>query len=1641
MTADFQVGFSILAIPDGCAPDGKKCRISLSIAPDASTKGVDLREWPRVVSEIARVGFRVSIGKISGAEVDKRSVERISTISVLPLCAASRAEFSGRATELWKRLFAHPGFCALYDVLRERRVRPDLGADCVRSLYGSPRVADVIDVTRALYGSATAASLLSAFAVASDRDEISGSYVDRRAETFPHLRWWENVLSECLPPPRPSDPIGQLTPPSLESGWFKSSIEAVKRLERNARRLRGEGDSSDADSGENGDGDTGAFANLATDFRSRTDSAFWRGEGPAIKADVLRDEIAIQRELAGLGSHRHSALASLTDGSSPCEAAGRKLAAILSYSTLANYLGFVVDLEVAASDLGVSESAARSYGAISVEVDGEAPGGAFAPAPRRRWTTFVFRKESPQFPAYFGPSPRAETIGKPIASDQPLRDGVLNLAVKTDAGRPRFVLDALDISSAIGSLVEQNAELFNSKRQGRQSNSLSTKLPSLRRRGIALIDTDVVGQGIEQGKRRREESQTPILDAEDLLQGFRIDAALGYEPEDFSDVGRWRPLMARTVEFGAEDVPAEFVAEIKCLQDRDHGHTRPMTREDVLEDGGRTRAHVEVPHSELFTWAGGSLAVPASDEGTSETPCCDLEMAHAGAGSVCVDPKTELDIDIEWDLSVEEQERPLPLRYGASYLFGARACFVNGCGLPFEQARQQYVRRDIQVVLGSPSGAPFPYRRLEEIDAPEVLLPWDDRIVSRPQSDWPGEGPDVLVVRSGDRDTRAAQRFIVPPRTTFDLSEEHGAFDGFDGDRPQGAFSKPARIRADLDQDTGSFPIARDGSWEHLLLDPDGHEPQAPGRGAVLVLDASATAPDQPYFPDPLASQLHARLLPEPAAAPWFRAMRGAVPFWSGEDPSDAEPVVLELRRAEAGENGPFRGWFEERSSQLVRPRNSMAAVNLNKLSVLLAPAEELDLEIWSSPGARKLRSLHEIFLRSAEQVEKLSEVELTGLRNTTARPHAFNIAWKRLADPSQRDGQWDCILREAPQRNVFNRRIIRLVHAVDRPLRVPSFVWSQGESSTLRLRTVAITVDNSKGQHGWAEFIDNQASPDPMTWRGKIGGATTFFVGEIEVHRPSTGRVRCHARWEEHRADSTRRVPEKREPDGRLAESRLVFDPQKQEARLFAIDAVRMNEEVRDKTLDLLRDDDHALRSLSHSFADGRARRLTLTLVATSRFRRFFEAEGEAKPDDARDLAGQFELESEGPAAVVWADSVTRPAKPPIEGKVASNGWVLPAFRWSLERCDGGDVLRVTRIGSVHLCLGTSWHSSGEGELLGVVFWPPSHSQDAAAPAVVDSLGDAETRSEERGPYELERIDLCQIDKETGAYASYVTRWGSDPIHLSGAPEDLLTPERFSGYVARASNLPLTLAPDEEADDAPPAPTLPVTVLGYAPELDERDGWFCDIEIDPGPAYFPFVQLGICRYQPHSIPGVELSPPERAWVQVPPRRTAEVVLSGGHCVTVKVHGVGYHRSDIGPGDYAPEVRHLADVPLLNVRLVRASGCAKDDERPSAWVAAVDDEGLPIEQLRLTPTRSGAEVLWTATVQLPCDRREEHFGLMVEEVEFMAQDRAPEEKSTVRTFATEMVERAPTFAYVFDLKSEDVGSAAKLSAQLEEQTK
>ena len=74
-----------------------------------------------------------------------------------------------------------------------------------------------------------------------------------------------------------------------------------------------------------------------------------------------------------------------------------------------------------------------------------------------------------------------------------------------------------------------------------------------------------------------------------------------------------------------------------------------------------------------------------------------------------------------------------------------------------------------------------------------------------------------------------------------------------------------------------------------------------------------------------------------------------------------------------------------------------------------------------------------------------------------------------------------------------------------------------------------------------------------------------------------------------------------------------------------------------------------------------------------------------------------------------------------------------------------------------------------------------------------------------------------------------------------------------------------------------------------------DRELYYSDIEFASGSAYFPFIRLALCRYQPHSMAGIEMSPVRLAdFAQLAPDRWVSLAYPSATEVDVTVVGHSY---------------------------------------------------------------------------------------------------------------------------------------------------
>ncbi len=335
-------------------------------------------------------------------------------------------------------------------------------------------------------------------------------------------------------------------------------------------------------------------------------------------------------------------------------------------------------------------------------------------------------------------------------------------------------------------------------------------------------------------------------------------------------------------------------------------------------------------------------------------------------------------------------------------------------------------------------------------------------------------------------------------------------------------------------------------------------------------------------------------------------------------------------------------------------------------------------------------------------------------------------------------------------------------------------------------------------------------------------------------------------------------------------------------------------------------------------SWPDTHHRQVTYTLIGSTRYTEFF---------DADELPGDDDPQSRSEPVELAIPSSSRPAAPVVLETV-------PLIHWEeLVEPEQPFARRRIRRSGVRIWLSRPWFSSGDGELLGVVFGndavPHSASSRWGKDPVLQASADVPSSAQ---PPLFTSIDTLFV----------VT----DALAEPGTPADV--PERPGGPVLVTGPQPLV-----DLRGAPAA-----NVAGYRAEFHPGRGqWFVDVALTVRDQLWPFVRLAVTRYQPTSLPGCALSPVVMTdWVQPLPERTA--TLSRPDAGTVQVTVSGPAATYRGPD------RQGREVAVFDV----------DDPRARPAVSALDAALLPSRVLVATVQERGASDLeWTdrTTVRLP----------------------------------------------------------------------
>ncbi|MBB3695269.1 hypothetical protein [Sphingomonas sp. BK580] len=460
-------------------------------------------------------------------------------------------------------------------------------------------------------------------------------------------------------------------------------------------------------------------------------------------------------------------------------------------------------------------------------------------------------------------------------------------------------------------------------------------------------------------------------------------------------------------------------------------------------------------------------------------------------------------------------------------------------------------------------------------------------------------------------------------------------------------------------------------------------------------------------------------------------------------------------------------------------------------------------------------------------------------------------------------------------------------------------------------------------------------------------GATHADLAGVIDIHAPSTDRIEAEARWTEQIDDLSADAPTTEEKHA--VAFTIQTDPDED---MVLLGPTAGDEQVQPSPpvpgLGPMR-----VHRARHQFGDTRHRRIRYAFRGTTRFREYFPAEMLATVESRSRLGAALEL------------VVPSSAEPPVP-EIDS---VIPLMRWDEEGAPGQPFgFRRRRRSGLRIYLKRPWFRTGADEQLAVV------------------LG--------------------------GGGETDLSLWGADPVWLNAGPETPLVALSLEDLYAGTLKLDDRYGSDDRVSPAATMLVLPgtrerrqVSVVGYRPEYNRDRGlWYVDVAIEPGAAIWPFVQLVVARYQPHALPGLELSKPVRCdFAQLLPERTLTVTRPDEEHVRVTVTGpVGLRDlavAQIGggvPGAASPYPFGAADVTNLIARSRRM--IATIERRAAGQTSDMEWEVVAEQELSIGGASAGGDWAWTGVVPIsasvplrrPADEGE--WRVAIREIEYVEAD-------------------------------------------------
>jgi hypothetical protein len=1109
-----------------------------------------------------------------------------------------------------------------------------------------------------------------------------------------------------------------------------------------------------------------------------------------------------------------------------------------------------------------------------------------------------------------------------------------------------FLVNELDLDGSALKVVDFAANLSRVKDElegkTRSMTDDASSLPALRSGGFTISRDGRAGRTVGQFDHAADHdsdhaSEAPAdLFAEDVTRGYRLDV------EDLNVAGRWLSLHQRVGRYtvGPPDDPSSVELQVEP----DEAYVKGASTSSVP---GQNDLYL---HETVVGWEGWSLA--AKRPGNAIT---DAETAED------IPPDNPTDFPLYTEFKAPPGTLPR-LRFGRSYRFRVRTADLAGNSVLEKFLEPNHVSKDHPFLRFDPVPAPavIPRRPFTEgesllrmvIRSTLGLLP--DRYVAQDRIKNLTHHTDPLLAYLVEN-----ERHVAPPISSQQLAEWHGKFDpGIgQGASPQavqrqyqtsalesGSFLDPGPGASVFNPDPNATPTD--------LADPNRKKgaPLKPGEYVRHDTDDLKL----PYLPDPLTAGASFTRLPGDTDT---RTLA-----WEGRFQQDDKAWFERLPfriRIEDGNGAPAYS-KAERLLTVFLPQAEMVTV---QLSSFFADVTDLDLlAVWMMQDAG-IR-----FFRKGDAVRGL---------------HWMLSPW----------------------------HLLTLVHAVEKPLEPPTVNVPSGGVNR------------------------------------RVGETFAVLSGTIGNHAKSTGRLDIEATWREPVDDLANPGPTENEGAGHVGDFQL--GPTEDACRIDRDDVPPLGSSP-------------AVHKVRHEFGDTKHRCVKYHAMATTRFREYFPPEITDKPELITHVGDEVELNVPSsrrpdPPNVLyvvptwtWRDShqlglsvagrrrapstsfrtrtggglrvyLDRPWYSSGEGELL--GVVLedqPWLTWFTDLARGLAVSGVARARAEDVAEramvdgavkghGRASSPATERMLAGVrrEAATPMRTRTLSANLSTADRAMASHRAAEsamnlgtgNGDGELGLFTMNELALLSGIVGKYilisgdpkkfVTHWGLDPIWGSAPVHDGPYIHQFPLRVAVGTDISLLEAPGHQ-----------VAVVGHKPEFDPlRKLWYCDIQIDAGPSYFPFVKMALARYQPDSIPGQHLSAVVMAdFAQLVAERTSAITRMGASSAYISLHG---------PGGYTETGKQMAAtygdvesaVELSRFAVAQVERLPAGADTDLAWTPVGDEA-----HLALSTPGGVADIRYEGRVFVPKPEKGDQLRVAVREYEIFLTDESEHDGHIERTY-------------------------------------